>query len=107
MATFYIKETDLSPAIQTTLCDPAGVAIDVTGQTVTFQMTRLGSDTKAVNAAASLITPASGIVRYTFLDTETDNPGVYKAQWIVDLGLTTQETYPNQDYDTVYIEWGL
>lgn len=107
MATFFIKETDLNPVIRTILTDPDGNAVDLTGRTVKFKMKRLGASTPLIDQSATLESPADGDVSYTFTGTQSGAAGVYAAHWIVDENLSTQETHPNYDYDTVYIEWGL
>lgn len=104
MATFYIKQDNTSPGIQTTLTDPTGAAVDLSGKTVTIRVKKLGSTSYAVNTAATIVTAASGTVSYTFSAAQVAVPGVYRVEWIVNEGISDEETYPNQSYDTLYIE---
>jgi len=106
MATFYIKETDRSPRIQTTLTDPAGTVIDLTGKTVHVEIARLTSSTLDTDTTAIVEDAVNGVVSYSYGDGEAVF-GVYKAQWVVNRGQATQETYPNYGYDTINIERGL
>lgn len=68
-----VAETDLD--IQITVNDDAGVAVDLTGASVTWNLReRRGSAavlTKTTASGIVLTTPASGIMTITVLDTDT------------------------------------
>ena len=49
---FFIKQNDTSPALQVTLKDASGTAIDLSGATVRFHMRQIGNTTAKGDAAA-------------------------------------------------------
>ena len=105
MATFYIKEENLNPVLETVLKNPDDTAFDLSASTsVTFRMKRMGKNSYTVNAAATITDAANGVVEYQFADGETDVFGFYLVEWVVDAGLSTEETFKNFNYDGVYIE---
>lgn len=57
----------------------AGVAIDVTGCTVSLILAKGNTITNAGHQTCSLVTPTSGLVQYSPLVTDCPTPGVYKA----------------------------
>lgn len=108
MATFHIKATDESPALQTTLKDASGSAVNLTGASVVANMTRIGATARTIDGASVTIDNASGgVVSYAFDDTETATWGIYRLEWVATYADATQETFPNQGYDIVQIGKGL
>jgi len=108
MATFYLKHGDRAPLIRTTLKNPDDSIYDLTrATTVEIVVRKMGASADLVNTAATIFDAAGGIVQYQFADGETDIPGFYRVEWIVDAGLSTEETFPNYDYDGLYIERGV
>lgn len=51
--------------------DADGVAINITGATLTFHLRAPGATTDALTATLALTTPASGIATLTLTDTQT------------------------------------
>lgn len=101
-STFYLKRGDRRPVIQATLKDSVG-AIDLTTAVgVAFQMSHPGGAVK-VNAAATIVTAASGIVRYSWGATDTDTAGVFDAEWEIDWGAGLTQTVPSDGFDRVVI----
>lgn len=92
MADFTIKKGDLLPELEATLKDGAGTAIDLTargGGTVRFHMRLRDSgeptddpspsraETIKVDAPATVVTAASGEVKYSWVAGDTDTAGDY------------------------------
>ena len=94
--TFYIKQSDLLPLLRATLKDGAGVAVNLTGSTVVFSMRDLIANTLKINeAAVTIITPASGIVEYTWVTANTDTAGTFTGEFeVTDTG-GKPLTFPN------------
>jgi hypothetical protein len=102
--TFYVKQNDTSPAMLATLQDANGSAIDLTAASVRFHMRAIGSGTATVDAAATIVTAASGIVRYDWEASDTATIGSYQAEFEVTYADTTIETFPNDGYIRVEIK---
>ena len=101
--TFYIKQNDTSPIMQATLQDADGNAVDLTGSSVRFHMRPLGGTTVTVDAAASIVTALSGIVRYVWDAADTAIIGSYQAEFEVTYADASVETFPNNGYIRVEI----
>lgn len=90
MLTVY--EGQISPSVFDTI-EVDGAAFDLTGSTVAFQMRAAESGTLVVNAAAVVVTPAAGTVRYDWNTGDTATAGSYYAWWQVTLSNgKTQDT---------------
>ena len=100
---FYIKQNDTQPAFQAILEDGGGDPINLTDATVRFHMRAIGSTTPKVDAAASVISPLSGIVRYTWSAADTDTTGSFQAEFEVTYPGGPIETFPNDGYIRVEI----
>ncbi len=91
---FYIKQNDTSPALQVTLKDGDGNAVDVTGATTVFSMS-VGGVTKVSEQSVTAVTAASGIVKYDWQAGDTGTVGNYLGEFEVTFGDGTIQTYPN------------
>lgn len=101
---FQIKAGDLRPTLDATLTDDAGTALDLTSaSSCRFVMRSVAGGTPKVAAAASIVTPASGIVRYAWTGTDTDTPGDYFAEFEVTYAGPKTETHPNDGHLLVRI----
>lgn len=104
MANFRIKQGDTLPIFQVTL-KAGGVAVDLTGATVTFEM-RDEYGAIVVQAAA---TPDAdqvtnkGVVAFTFTAANTATAGKFLAEWKVDFGGGAIQTFPTRGFDKVYV----
>ena len=101
--TFYIKQNDTGPAMLATLQDANGNAINLTGASVRFHMRSVGGGNPVVDAAATVVTAASGIVRYNWVAADTDTVGTYQAEFEVTYADASIETFPNDGYIVVQI----
>ena len=103
MADFTLKAHDRLPSIQAALTT-AGAPVDLTGATgVNFIMKATQGNTVKVNAAATIVTAATGVVRYDWLAIDTDTPGSFQAEWQVTWTGGKKQTFPTLTYHTVDI----
>lgn len=108
MSVFYIKQGDRAPIIQTTLLDPSGTAVDLTAaSSVTLKASSRDRAPLLVDDAATISDAVNGVVTYQFTAVQTANYGVYALEWVRDVGLPTEQSYPNVAYDALHIEKGL
>jgi hypothetical protein len=101
--TFYIKQNDTVPSLRATLLNGNGGVIDLISATVRFHMRAVGSNTSKVNAAAVVVTAASGIVQYNWIAADTNTIGSYQAEFQVTYADGTIETFPSDSYIPVEI----
>lgn len=73
-----------SPSITDTI-KVDGAAFDLTGSTVKFKMRQEMSATLKVDAAATIVTPAAGAVRYDWAALDVDTAGTFIFWWEVTL----------------------
>ncbi len=102
--TFYIKDNDTSPTLQQTLQDADGDAVNLTGATVTIHISNR-QEVIQIDAAATIVTAASGIVSYTF--DGTLGAGNYYYEFEVVASDASIETFPNSGKDLIIVERDL
>lgn len=91
--TFKIKRGDTSPAIQIEI-SPAD--LNVIGATAVFNMKRHGGAVVISRATAVIVTGGDApILRYNWSATDTDETGLYVAEFEVTYADSTVETFPN------------
>lgn len=95
---FYIKAGDTATPMEAYLRHADNSALDLTGAAVRFIMRAEGQLLPKVNAAAVIVDLPTAKVRYTFLPTDTDAPGVYFVNWQVTFAGGTIATVPNTGY---------
>lgn len=101
--TFYIKQSDDVPVIQTTLVDANNNAVDLSNATVNFHMAEPRGGSTVVDAPATVTDAANGKVEYKFDGDGTAYGGRYRAEFEVTFGDGDVETFPNVGYETVFI----
>jgi hypothetical protein len=111
--TFTIKRGDTSPAIRSRLV-PAdktqGNGI-VGYQKVRFfmrdptdyEIVAEGLAEKSANDTIAVLDAANGDVSYQWQAGDTDEPGMFEAEWEVTFGDGTIETFPNDGYIDIHI----
>lgn len=102
MMAFTIKQNDTSPALQATLQDYAGTAINLVGASVRFHMKSLDSSI-VVDAPMTITNAAGGVVRYNWQAADTDLAGTYSAEFEVTYSDASIETFPNTDSIAIVI----
>lgn len=106
---FVIKEGDTLPVLLVTLKDGAAVAIDVSGADgITFRMRAVNPAAAVavykVNRAADLNTDGvDGKVKIALTSDDTDSPGVYQGEFVIDWGGGDQQTVPSDGYLAIQV----
>lgn len=102
MAEFSIKRFDRLPSIQATL-NIGSTALNLTGASVSFIMRDITGGDAKVNSAATLVTAASGIVRYDWVTADTDTAGNYYGEWEIHWADGKTQTVPTKGYHTIEV----
>ena len=95
---FFIKQDDTGPALLFTL-DPV---TDITGASVNFVM-YAADGTEKVDRAATIVTAASGVVRWDPEAADTDTAGDYSGHFRVTMADASIETFPNKGWIDVTV----
>ena len=100
---FYMKVNDTWPALQITMTYNDGTtAVNLTGGTCRFLMKSLDGAV-AVSQTATIVTPASGIVRYDWVAADTATEGEYHAEFEATLAAGGIVSAPTNGYINVHI----
>jgi hypothetical protein len=103
MKTFTIKRNDRLPSLIATLADESG-PYNLTGATVDIIWKPSGG--VATRAACTIVTAASGIVRYDWSATDTLTAGTYDLEFEATIS-GKKMTFPNAGYLQLIIEADL
>lgn len=79
-----------NPSITETIT-VGGVPFDLSSSTVKFKMRAIGSSTLKVDAAATIVNPTAGTVRYDWAAPNVDTAGAYLVWWEVTTSGKTQD----------------
>lgn len=97
MTTVYVKQNDTKPDLQVTVNDDNGDAIDVSGATIAFHMND-SINTSKVDSAGSIVTAASGIIKYVWQTGDLDTVGIYNAEFQITFSDSSILTTPSNGY---------
>jgi hypothetical protein len=107
LSSFFLKQGDTAPAIDYIVLDEDGVAINLTGSTVTFYMQDLSGNEKITAGACSLIDAPNGLVRYQWQNADTTESGMFVAEFLVTFAGGTKRTTPDPGWLTIVISSSL
>lgn len=107
MPDFTTHQGDTSPTWTDSLVDATGATVNLTGASVQFVMRTLTASTPTTNAAATIVTPATGQVSYTPTATDTALAGHYMGSWVVTFSGGAVSTFPVDGYLDIWIEENL
>jgi len=103
-ADYELKAGDTSPPLQTQFT-VNGEAQDLSNaESVTFRMMPLGSNEVSVEGDAQIVTASEGVAAYHWQDGDTNVPGLYFAEWVVTYPGGKEQTFPNDEFDLLYIK---
>lgn len=103
---FKIKQGDTAPPISGTLKENKAVRDLTEASSVALRWRRKGT-TATVSNAATIDDATAGAVSYTWAAGDTDDPGVYFAEWVVSWNDGTEQSYPTVGYFTFEITEGI
>lgn len=104
---FVIKQGDTRPSLRTTLRDANGNAINGSAATVRFHMRKQRSATAVIDAPATWVDQANGVVEYAWQTGDTDVAGIFDYDFQVTFSDDTIESFPNAGADQLEIEPSL
>jgi hypothetical protein len=103
-APFRLKVGDTLPALIGQCLDAKNTPIPTLGAMVTFRMRPQVTGLRApIVAAGSWDDPATAMAKYEWQAGDTDVPGLYDCDFLVDFGGGVTESFPNGEYVVVEI----
>lgn len=106
MVDFVTKTHDTTPAIGSILYDEDDEVIDLTGATVEFVM-KLANGTVVIDNEATIAEATEGKVFYNWIAEDTEEAGIYLAEWKVTFPDGSKETFPRDGYIEIRINSSL
>ena len=105
MTDFWIKQNDRLSALAATLKDTAGVAVDISGATVKFNMMLDGSTTTKISSTSgvTIVSSTAGTVSYAWSTGATDTIGLFKGEFEVTFGSGLTQTFPNNSHIDIQV----
>lgn len=104
---FWIKKGDRRPYLKGVLKDENGDVIDLTvANAVYFSMETRDSETPKISRqAAEVVSAVDGEVQYKWAAGDTDTPGIYFGEFVVDWsGSADDLTIPNDGYIIIEVK---
>lgn len=102
MADVYLKVGDRLPALEDTLTDGDGNAIDLTDKTVRWNMRMVGGGV-LLGGDADVTSATEGLVSYSWRAVDTEAAGNYTGEWEVTDEDDKVETFPKFGYRSIVI----
>lgn len=72
---------EIPAPLQVTFTDENGTALDLTGYSLTFRLTRVDAAVVTPAGTAEFTSPSGGVARYTFAAGDLATAGLYRAQF--------------------------
>ena len=107
MPDFVIKSGDTLPILTDTLTYSNGTPVNLSGCTVQFIMRSVTAVLPTTNAPATVVTPATGSVSYTFTATDTAQAQRAQGTWVVTNASGQVQQWPTDGYLDIAIEENL
>lgn len=105
---FWIKQDNRRPYIEAVLKDEDGAVIPLTlpPNDVLFSMETRGTGTaKVYRESCTIVDAANGVVQYEWAAGDTDTPGIYFGEFIIDWdGNGDEITCPNDGYKIIKVK---
>jgi hypothetical protein len=103
--TTVLRKGDTLPAYAATLVEgPARTPLDLTGCTVRFHMRSANATALLkVNAAATIVSPTAGTVRYDWAPGDLSEVATYRAEWQITYPSGRILTAPTRGFDTIRV----
>lgn len=104
---FYLKKGDTYPAIEVQLTDGEGTPVNLTGASVNFRCSVVGTGNLFIDASATVTDAALGKVSYQWQTGDTDIVGSYQMEWRVTFSDLTIATFPrgaNVQFNTLIVQ---
>ena len=105
MADFTFKQGDLEPSLAVSLVGATGFPVDVSAATdVRFRMGNTLTRVELFSRIVTIEDPVTGQLVYDWQAGDTDVPGVYYGEFVVNWALGRPQTYPESGYLVIAIE---
>ncbi|AUX08920.1 hypothetical protein AArcSl_1289 [Halalkaliarchaeum desulfuricum] len=99
---FHLKAGDTSPQIEAVLRSNDGNPVDLRDAEILFRLRAPRGGDVLVEELAEVV-DEDGLVRYTWDEEDTDEPGRYRAEFVVEYVNGDVESFPNDGYHDVII----
>lgn len=110
-ADFYIKQRNVSPALEVQLLANDKSPIGLENARVRFKMEQSTGGSVEFEKPAKIIDKQDGRVAYEWDRDDTAAPGQYRGEFVVDFDggspFQTDETFPSKDYLSIIVDESL